>query len=424
MFGSVILDVAIGMVFVYLVLSLVVTAGHELVAATLNLRGKNLTEGIRNLLDQAQAASPQGERPAEPAPPGSLAGKFERMLADDKAVIAAKAGEADRRLSQMLYNHPLVKALYRKNKVPSYIPARTFALALLDIVVPAGDERRNSMDGMRQAIKDSDKLNPQVQKCLLVLMDEAEANMKEAGFDLAKVDVALNKVHENIEVWFNSSMERVSGWYKRKTQAWTFGMAMVFTIAMCIDSVTVARALANDGALRASLVSMAEKAAKETLPNQPGGDPQEIKRAFENFTKSVSDVQGLGIPVGWDDPRNQFTGQNWFVKIFGLLISAVAASLGAPFWFDILNKIISIRSSGKAPEEKPKPPKEEPQPLGPGETPEEKRLREESSAALVAGIGALTHWAAAQGLVAQGLVAQPKVGPPGQGDANPGTESR
>jgi hypothetical protein len=230
--------------------------------------------------------------------------------------------------------------------------------------------------------------------------------------------VALNKVHENIEVWFNSSMERVSGWYKRKTQAWTFGIALMFTLAMCIDSVTIVRALANDSALRASMVSIAQKSTP-VLPSQASGAQSDVKLAFENFSQAVNEVQGLGIPVGWDDPRNQFTWRNSFVKIFGFLVSAVAASLGAPFWFDVLNKIISIRSTGKAPEEKPKPPKEEPKPLGPGETPEEKRLKEETSAALVAGVGALTHWAASHA-----NANQPRVETPNQPDANPKTETK
>jgi hypothetical protein len=50
----------------------------------------------------------------------------------------------------------------------------------------------------------------------------------------------------------------------------------------------------------------------------------------------------------------------------GWLLTIVAASLGAPFWFDLLNKFINIRSTGKAPEEDPKKPKEVPLPLAPG----------------------------------------------------------
>jgi len=64
---------------------------------------------------------------------------------------------------------------------------------------------------------------------------------------------------------------------------------------------------------------------------------------------------------------------NWIAKVFGLLLTAGAASLGAPFWFDMLNKVVSIRSAGKAPEEKQKSPKEVPTPTEAGQTPREAR---------------------------------------------------
>jgi hypothetical protein len=50
----------------------------------------------------------------------------------------------------------------------------------------------------------------------------------------------------------------------------------------------------------------------------------------------------------------------------GWLITAFAVSLGAPFWFDLLNKFVNVRASGKAPEEEPKSPKEVPVPKEPG----------------------------------------------------------
>jgi hypothetical protein len=55
----------------------------------------------------------------------------------------------------------------------------------------------------------------------------------------------------------------------------------------------------------------------------------------------------------------------FWTKILGILLTAIAASLGAPFWFDLLNRFVSIRSTGKAPEERPKGPKEVLQPESP-----------------------------------------------------------
>jgi hypothetical protein len=49
-FGSPILDVVAGMVFIYLLLSIICTAANEIIASLFSLRGQNLAKGIANLL--------------------------------------------------------------------------------------------------------------------------------------------------------------------------------------------------------------------------------------------------------------------------------------------------------------------------------------------------------------------------------------
>lgn len=332
MFGSSILEVAIGLVFVYLLLSLVCTAANELIAALMTWRATNLEQGIRNLLND---------------PSGNA-------------------------LAKVFYEHPLIKGLYRDEKrKPSYIPSRTFALTLMDIALPADHPRPKTVGEIRQALADTKTLNPQVQKALLVLIDEA-------GNNLDKTVTDLNKVYENFEIWFNHSMDRVAGWYKRKTQALTFGLAILFTLVLNIDTISISKSLSNDSALRASVIAAAQEATKQppilisaAQPAPPGTNPE---AAYQKLREQIDEIQQLGIPVGWDIsfPDNNSSETEvfwwWLTKFFGLLLTAGAASMGAPFWFDILNKIITIRSAGKAPEEKPKPPKEVPKPLEPGET--------------------------------------------------------
>ena len=72
--------------------------------------------------------------------------------------------------------------------------------------------------------------------------------------------------------------------------------------------------------------------------------------------KNLNEIQKLGLPVGWDraDPRtipNNFGG--WLIKIIGWLLTAIAISLGAPFWFDLLNKFMVVRSTVKPHEKSP-----------------------------------------------------------------------
>ena len=82
-------------------------------------------------------------------------------------------------------------------------------------------------------------------------------------------------------------------------------------------------------------------------------------------------LQQLKVPVGWTSNalKDLDSFERWAEKIVGLLFTGIAVSLGAPFWFDMLNKVMNIRASGKAPEEKPKTPQVVPQPKAPGQQP-------------------------------------------------------
>jgi hypothetical protein len=251
----------------------------------------------------------------------------------------------------------------------------------MDIIIPSGSPDRDSFEGIRKAVQGTNKVSVQVRDTLLVLIDQAENKLKEAVTDIQKAQTALSSVQEHIEIWFNDSMERVSGWYKRKSQAAIFALALAFTVALNVDTIAITKKLSTDPALRSSLTAMAEKAAQQPATVVTGAQPAteqspeaRTQAAFQALVERNNILQGLGIPIGWTDAANvPSTAGTWFMKIFGLLLTAGAASLGAPFWFDMLNKIVAIRASGKAPEEKQKSPKEVPTPTEAGQTPREAR---------------------------------------------------
>jgi hypothetical protein len=342
MFGSAILDVAIGMIFIYLVLALVVTSLSELISSWLKWRAKNLAAGVQRLLNSGPN---QG-------------------------------------LARDLYNHPLVKSLFKGDNGPSYIPSQTFTLVLLDLISPVDPSRPRTGTEIQAAIEKVP--NKEVQTSLKVLWEEAQHE--------------IGAFEESIEIWFNNSMERVSGWYKRKSQVINVVLAALVTTLANADSILIAKSLSSDPALRTALVaeavSFAEQNTTESLAPEaaPAGSP-EARRREEEAQKTLlgyrEQIQKLGVPIGWvkadpnqpDAPDSRsvpvdFWG--WVKKVLGLLLTAVAASLGAPFWFDMLNKVMNIRSSGKAPEERQKAPKVRQTPPEPGETPREASEREES----------------------------------------------
>ena len=192
----------------------------------------------------------------------------------------------------------------------------------------------------------------------------------------------LGHFKAGLEVWFNDSMDRVSGVYKRRVQYALFGFGLLFAVSLNVDTVVIANRLSHDSALRSALVSHAEAAAKIPPPAAAAetSKPQDQSAALAG---TIAQLDELRLPIGWSGPGDDltpaFTRLGFFRGLvdalrrhtLGWALTAFAATLGAPFWFDLLNRFINIRSAGKAPEEKPKDPKMVPQPAAPGEEPED-----------------------------------------------------
>jgi len=293
MFGLNILDTAIGLVFVYLLLSLTCTALNEWIAGMLSRRSKTLYEGIKTLL----------EDPKKPT-----------LLAD-------------------FYAHPLVQDLHHADKMPAYVEPRTFSLVLLDLLVPSDPGASRTMASVRQAVANL-PADSTTRKTLSILLDQAGDS--------------LLKLEQDMEAWFNGAMDRVSGWYKQRTQVIVLTIAALLSIATNADTFAIATALANNSALREAVIAQAKTYMETAKPSEatPANQPTVNER--------IAPLQQLGIPLGWKSrPSNP---NDWWNKIAGLALTAFAVSLGAPFWFDLLNRFMNIRAGGKSPDEKSKHP--------------------------------------------------------------------
>ena len=307
MFGSETLDAAIGLIFLFLLLSLVSSSIREAFETVLHDRARDLEKGIREILQD-----PEG---------GAIVKEF--------------------------YDHPLVSALFQgkyspggKN-LPSYIPSRTFALAVMDLMQPATAARPTALAQLRDAV--SLAQNPAMQRALLPLIDAA-------GND-------LGRARQNIEDWYNAAMDRVSGWYKRRTQIIIAAIGITMAILMNIDALAIGRYLETNQTARAALIS------RLSASSQISGPP----------TPELIDPLGWlerqgGIPLGWrfhregDESQEDFnrdwrkspaTVGGWILKCAGILFTAFAVTLGAPFWFDVLNKFMVVRSTVKPQEKSP-----------------------------------------------------------------------
>ncbi len=294
MFGSSILDTAIGLVFIYLVLSLTCTALNEWIAGMLSRRSKTLYEGLQTLL-------------WDPKEPNLLAS---------------------------FYAHPLVQDLHVADKKPSYIEPRTFSLVILDLLVPSDPGAPRTMASVREAVA---KLpaDSSSRKTLSILLDDAGDS--------------LTTLERSMDAWFNGAMDRVAGWYKKRTQTIVLAIAALICILANADTITIATALANNTALRESIVAQARVYAENNKGSQTAPTPEDVETQVKNLQK-------VGVPLGWASPpwRSLAFPLGWLNKLAGLALTTFAVSLGAPFWFDLLNKFMNIRSAGKAPDEKSK----------------------------------------------------------------------
>ena len=331
MFGSQILEVAIGLILVYLVLSLLCSAIREMFEGYMKTRAAFLERGIRELLHDLEGT----------------------------ALVSA------------LYNHPQIHGLFKggydpakirnnglmppKSKLPSYIPSKNFALALLDIVARGSDvDEAESAHASAPVIsiatlraRITDLANPPVQRALLSAIDTAVND--------------LDKARMNVEAWYDSTMDRVAGWYKRRTQVILLGLGIGLAVAVNANTITIAQRLYEDQTLREALVAQAEARTDSISPNQ-------------NPREQLAALAQLNLPLGWTATTFGFPGQVRTVRegedgrtrqvtlrwwdhllspLLGWILTGLAITLGAPFWFDLLNKFMVIRATVKPHEKSP-----------------------------------------------------------------------
>jgi hypothetical protein len=260
MFGSAMLETALGLILVYMLLSIIVSAAKELVESILKKRAADLTTGVRVLLDDPQGLA----------------------------------------LAKQLFEHPLICCLNkcdsRNNKIatdslPSYIPAQSFALALMDMILPAS---ASAASGVTETLALRGTFSPESETQSLKHFRDAVCkiqNLKIRQALLALVDAAGNdmrRVRENIELWFNSAMQQISGRYRRWSQWIIFGIGLLITIGMNADTIAICKHLSQTEP-RAKAIALVEKNIAER-------DPAKTMNLLEEYQS----LSALGLPLGWE----------------------------------------------------------------------------------------------------------------------------
>jgi hypothetical protein len=295
------LDVLIGLAFFYFLLSIVCSAVNEGIATALNLRGKTLEEGIRQLLGSPEAAS---------------------------AFFASWRVQALSKPGRFLHWVPGLG-----DKKPSYIPSRVFAMTVLDTFAPAAGGDQHDLLAKAQNLAQH---APE---------DRVRKILEDAALE---VQHERDRMREALERQFDQSMERVSGWYKRRVQLFLFVISLVLAGAINADSFTVGQRLWKDDVLRTAVADQATKTVGSGAKCANAPKPGTTLTPAQKAGACLDQVKELNLPLGWTTASSPGNWKQGLAKAGGLLLTAFALLLGAPFWFDTLSKLAQLRGTGRA----------------------------------------------------------------------------
>jgi hypothetical protein len=236
-----------------------------------------------------------------------------------------------------MYKHLTQQYGSRSQGPPSYMAAETFQNILLDIVMK-GDSYEKLKERIAE-LPDEDLRN-----VLNQLLRQANYNL-----DLFKIE---------IQKWYNNVMDRASGWYKRWTQQILLIMGLCIAVVFNADTFSIYERLSSDPENLQQVVALAETyvAANEGTDFSMREDVEfavareDLKAILTNEIESIRSPLGLGW-ANFLDEAAVFTPLDWVTKILGFFVTALAISLGAPFWFDLLRKLVNIRAAGDKPGE-------------------------------------------------------------------------
>lgn len=380
------LDVGIGMALMFLFVSVICSAIREIGELATKTRASSLAAAIGEMLDETGS-------------PTRLEAFYEHPL-----ISALYKGDYDDAVVGWLRSWvPFVG----RNKLPSYIPASNFAQAVFQLARADGQAANTMTPSATLAIGDlrnwvasgpADKLKQAMQSAL----DTADG-------DLHAAQAAMEK-------WYDSAMERVAGAYKGRTQVWLLLIGFAVAAVMNIDAVTVMQRLSTDDQLRDAVVAQAGQTlaacekdpSKCALPSKatapapaptpaatatasaaatpaptptPAADPSADIAARMDTIKAINaQMTEIGWPIGWENgkPEPQFSllasapnqrpatvwqamgfwqkAEWWLAIVGGWLITGIGVTFGAPFWFDLLNRFMVVRSTVKPDEKSGKEP--------------------------------------------------------------------
>lgn len=337
MFNSEALEVGIAMAFLFLLMSLICTGIKEWMEGIFKWRAMDLERALRTLLND-EGGQLTAQVFMHPLISSLFQGRYDPGKLTKSSLTSWLTGGANAK-------HMPLSA---RRHLPSYIPAAQFACAVIDLVWrgPAVGEAETAPSGSLNVEQLRERAaaltSPFLRRSLLSAIDHCEGDLKQLRLYLQQ--------------WFDGSMDRASGWYKRRTQAVLFMLGLGAAAVLNVDALYVMGRLTSDKTFRETVVVAAAPA-----PAASGADP------LDTAHRARLALEDVGMPIGWRDVEGALFGIQGVQRckaevadtckatagyaplrmLAGWLVTAFAVMLGAPFWFDVLNKFMVIRSTVK-----------------------------------------------------------------------------
>lgn len=325
MFGSQILEVVVGLMMFFVLLSIACSGATGAVLGALFVKERNMSRGMRHVLSVSD----------------------------------------DAQLATRLFAHPLVRSLEGRRTwlsgrlgfrrpTPLEIPPAVFRVALTDVLVPGG--RPELADGI-------DDTWTALFEAALAAAPGSDGLRRLLASLRADASVRDEPVHVVVEQWYSAAVEAVKERYRRSARTWSLGVCLLGVIAINADALMMFDVMSKDVALRTVLAHAAElQATAATVGVEHAAGAVETGRAV---ARGEGLSGALGVPLGWDPEAAAGTARalptsvlGWMRKAVGLFISAFAGALGANFWFDLIKRTVMTRralDAAAAPED-PAPP--------------------------------------------------------------------
>lgn len=333
--GSTTLEVVIALSFVFFLLSVIVTELGEWLTAILGSRAKTLRKGLEGMLGDENLV---------------------RAVLDHALVRTnlKRKPRTEKREWKEVLKSPFVPEL-RRERGPSYVAPRNFALVVKSELGKAAkddpDIDSSAPDSVFVVPSSKAELKDEKNRAVAepALVKQLETLLVDAADDVKIPELPA------LEKWFDDAMDRVSGWYKRKSQLITVFLAVVVTVGFNVDAIRVSERIANDPTVRSKLAEGGEAVNPATAgaAGVPEETPEEKQAAAlaaaEGAEGAIEELDALNLPILWDEANDDVTGET----LIGWLITIIAISLGAPFWFDALGRLSRMRASGKKPKDDP-----------------------------------------------------------------------